>query len=436
MEPLMEHPVNRRDFLGSVAAAGASLALAARVGAQSLTRESLGPSRAPDGPPLKAGLIGCGGRGRGAMMNFLDSGPNLQLVALADLFADRLEAARQELKEKKSIDIADNRCYTGFDAYQKLIDSDVDIILQATPPHFRPAHFAAAVEAGKHCFLEKPVAVDPVGVRAVLETAEKATAKGLSVMTGTQLRRELPRLEVRNRVIDGAIGDVIAVRAFRNQGALWYRQRQSGWSDMEYMIRDWVNWNWLSGDHIVEQHIHHLDAMLWVLGKPPVKAVGMGARMRRQTGDQYDFFSVDYTFDDGVHMHSTIRQISGCVNLRDETIVGTKGSASLDQGAIFDRAGKVVWKYSGEVNDALVQEHADLVTSIRTRKPVNTVKDTALATLVAIMGRESAYTGKAVTLDETMASTLRLGPTTYALGPVNLPEQAPVPGQDSEPLTQ
>jgi myo-inositol 2-dehydrogenase / D-chiro-inositol 1-dehydrogenase len=433
----MERPVNRRNFLGSIAAAaGAGVALSASLRAQQPTPQTLGAPRAPDGKPLRAGLIGCGGRGRGAMINFLDAGPNLQLVALADLFPDRIAAAREELKKDKGIEVADNRCYTGFDAFEKLINSDVDVVLNCTPPHFRPAHFAACVEAGKHCFLEKPVGVDPVGVRSVLATAEKATSKGVAVMTGTQLRREQPRLEVRNRVLDGMIGDIRSVRAFRNQGALWYRPREANWSDMEYMVRDWVNWNWLSGDHIVEQHIHHLDAMLWVMGKAPVKAVGMGARMRRPQGDQFDFFSIDYTFDDGVHMHSTIRQIGGCANLRDETLVGTKGSASLDQGAIFDPSGKVLWKFKGEVNDALIQEHADFVSSIRSGNPVNTVKDTAIATMVAIMGRESAYTGKAVTWDEMMASDQRLGPTTYALGPLNMPAKEPIPGQDSEPNTQ
>ena len=328
------------------------------------------------------------------MINYLDAGPGLEIAALADVFPDRVAAAREQLKKDKGIDVPDSRCFTGFDAYLKLIDSGVDVVLHCTPPHFRPAHFAAAVAAGKHSFLEKPVAVDPTGVRAVLATAEQAAAKGLSVMTGTQLRREASRIEVRNRVLDGAIGDILSVRAFRNQGALWYRTRQDGWSDMEWMLRDWVNWNWLSGDHIVEQHIHHLDAMIWVLGKAPVKAVGMGGRVHRQTGDQYDFFSVDYAFDNGVHMHSTIRQVSGCANLRDETFVGTKGSASLDQGAIFDRAGKVVWKFEGEGHDSLVQEHADFVSAIRSGTPINTAKDTAIATLVAIMGRESAYTGK------------------------------------------
>jgi myo-inositol 2-dehydrogenase/D-chiro-inositol 1-dehydrogenase len=426
--------IDRRDFLGAVAAASATL-VTSRSSAQP-ARETLGPPRAPEGARLKAGLIGCGGRGRGAMLNYLEAGPSLEVTALADVFPDRVAAAREQLKKVRGIDVPESRCFTGFDAFQQLIATDVDVVLHCTPPHFRPAHFAAATAAGKHSFLEKPIAVDPVGVRAVVATAEQAATRGLSVMTGTQLRRDASRVEIRNRVLDGAIGDILAIRAFRNQGALWYRTRQDGWSDMEWMLRDWVNWNWLSGDHIVEQHIHHLDTMVWVMGRPPVRAVGMGGRARRPTGDQYDFFSVDYTFDDGVHMHSTIRQVRGCANLRDETLVGTRGRASFDQAAIFDRDGKVVWKFTGEGNDALVQEHADLVTAIRTGKPVNTAKDTAISTLVAIMGRESAYTGRAVMYDEALASDERLGPKTYALSDVELPAEAPRPGQDSEPLSE
>jgi predicted dehydrogenase len=198
------------------------------------------------------------------------------------------------------------------------------------------------------------------------------------------------------------------------------------------MIRDWVNWAWLSGDIIVEQHIHHLDAVLWVLGKTPTKATGMGAHARRRTGDQYDFFSIDYEYDDGVHMHSTIRQLNGCANVREEVFVGTKGTANLD-GMIYDLSGKQIWKYQGPANVALVQEHVDWVTAIRTGKPVNTAKETALSTLMAIMGRDSAYSGKAVSWDDLLASTVRLGPSEYALGPVALKPVAPVPGQDPGP---
>jgi predicted dehydrogenase len=293
-------------------------------------------------------------------------------------------------------------------------------------------HMAAVVEARKHLFMEKPVGVDVPGAKAVIQTAQRAETLGLSIMTGTQLRREAPRVAVWKRVRDGDIGDIRSVRAIRNQGALWYRVPQPGWSDMEYMIRDWVNWTWLSGDIIVEQHIHHLDAMLWVLGKRPIKATGMGGHARRRTGDQYDFFSVDYEFEDGVHMHSTIRQLNGCANERQEVIVGSKGTASLD-GVIYDLDGKQTWKYDGPVNDALVQEHVDWVTAIRTDKPVNTARDTAVATLIAIMGRDSAYSGKAITWPDLMQSTARLGPTEYALGPVALKPEPPVPGFDQGP---
>jgi len=431
--------ISRRVFVGSLAAAGAAAVSACA--SASAPRAQTTPAvpalqtlqpKAPDGAVLRAGLIGCGGRGRGAAVNFLDAGPNLQITALADVFPDRLADARRVLKNQRGQDIPESRCFAGFDAYQKLLDSGVDVVLHATPPHFRPMHMAAVVDARKHLFIEKPVSVDVPGAMAVMQSAERAATLGLSVMTGTQLRRELPRMEVHRRVRDGAIGEIRSVRAIRNQGALWYRVPQPGWSDMEYMIRDWVNWAWLSGDIIVEQHIHHLDAILWVLGKTPAKAVGMGAHMRRRTGDQYDFFSVDYEFDDGVHMHSTIRQLNGCANVREETFIGTKGTASLD-GEIYDLAGKPVWKYDGPVNVALVQEHVDWVTSIRTGKPVNTVKETALATLMAIMGRDSAYSGKAVAWDELLASTTRLGPSEYAWGPVPLTPAAPVAGLESGP---
>jgi myo-inositol 2-dehydrogenase/D-chiro-inositol 1-dehydrogenase len=423
--------LDRRDFLGLVAVAGAGPLIETQLDRRQ-TSTPLATVKAPDGRVLTAGLVGCGGRGCGAAVNFLDSGPNLKVTALADVFADRIAQARTLLKERAGQDIADSRCFTGFDACQKLIEAGVDIVLLATPPHFRPAHFTAAVAGGKHAFLEKPIAVDGPGIRDVLQTARKAEAAGLSVMTGTQLRRQRSRIETRRRVLDGAIGDIVAMRAFRNQGALWYRERQPQWSDMEYMIRDWVNWTWLSGDHIVEQHIHHLDAILWVIGTPPERASGMGARLRRPTGDQYDFFSVDYTFPKGVHLHSTIRQLSGCDNVRDESIVGTKGVANL-AGTITDLSGREIWRFDGPDVDPLVQEHADLVTAIRTGKPINTVEPTALASLIAIMGRDSAYTGKSVTWDQAMQSNERLGPTEYAMGPVKLQPTAPVPGIDSQP---
>lgn len=437
---------SRRAFLGSVAAAAVSACAstskpapqaAPAVGTSGQT-QTVTP-KAPDGPPLRAGLIGCGGRGRGAANNFLDAGPNLQIVALADVFPDRVQEAQKLLKDRRGQDIPDAKCFTGFDAFEKLIaDGGVDVVLHATPPHFRPQHAAAVIAAKKHLFMEKPVSVDVPGARAIMEIADRAASQGLSIMTGTQLRRDLARMDVQKRVRDGAIGDITSLRTIRNQGALWYRPQQAGWSDMEYQIRDWVNWGWLSGDIIVEQHIHHLDAMLWVLGKTPVRAVGMGAHVRRRTGDQYDFFSIDYTYDRDVHMHSTIRQLNGCANESQEVIVGTKGYANLGYGspvgaAIYDLSGNVVWKYSGPTNDPLVQEHVDWVTAIRTGKPINTAKETANATLMAIMGRDSAYTGKAITWDELLASNNRLGPTEYAFGPLPFKPVAPKPGVDQQP---
>lgn len=427
--------LNRRSFIGTLAAAGATLAARGQGQSPSQQGAPVVTEKAADGPVLKAGLVGCGGRGRGAAVNFLDAGPSLQITALADVFQDRVDEARALIKSERGQEIPESNCFVGFDAYKKLLDSGVDIVLHATPPHFRPEHFAAAVEARKHIFLEKPVAVDAVGSRAVIETAKRAKDLGLCVMTGTQMRHDNGRIETRKRVLDGAIGEILAVRAFRNQGALWFRERQPEWSDMEYMIRDWVNWIWLSGDHIVEQHIHHLDQVVWFMNAHPVNAVGMGARARRVTGDQYDFFSVDYEFENGVHLHSTIRQLNGCVNVRQEVLVGTRGTCNLE-GAILNRAGDVVWKYEGPKNNPIVQEHVDLVTAIRTGKPVNTAEDTAVSTLVAIMGRDSAYTGKEVSWADLMSSNVRLGPSEYAMGPVNIKAQIPVPGVGGVPMFQ
>jgi myo-inositol 2-dehydrogenase / D-chiro-inositol 1-dehydrogenase len=425
--------ITRRAFIGTVAAAGAASTAALRARA-AFARQNpqRATTKAPDGRPLTAGLIGCGGRGCGAAANFVDAGPNLRVTALADVLPDRVSDAQKLLKQHRGQEIPDNRCFTGFDAYQKLLATDVDVVIHATPPHFRPLHMPAAIDAKKHLFMEKPISVDVPGAKAVMQHAERAASLGLSIMTGTQLRRELNRIEVWKRVRDGAIGDIRAVRAVRNQGALWYRAPEPGWSEMEYMIRDWVNWAWLSGDIVVEMHIHHIDAMYWIMGKTPTVAVGMGARVRRKTGDQYDFFNIDYKFDDALHMQCTIRQLNGCASVREEVLVGTKGSASLD-GVIYDLAGKQVWKYEGPSVDSVVQEHADWVTAIRSEKPINTAKETAISTLIAIMGRDSAYTGKDITWEGLLASNVRLGPTDYTMGVVNMKAEAPVSGVDHGP---
>lgn len=409
--------LTRRDFLQT--------AVATTVTATTVTRGL--STGVPDKPALKAGLIGCGGRGRGAAHDFLKSAPNVQITALADVFQDRLDSTRKSLEETGQA-ISKDRCFIGFDAYQKLIETDVDMVLLATPPHFRPQHFAAAVEAGKHVFMEKPVAVDPVGIRSILATGEKAASLGLSVVAGTQRRHKWPYLETQKRVAAGAIGDIVAARCYWNQAQLWYRLRQPGWSDMEWMIRDWVNWCWLSGDHIVEQHVHNIDVVEWFTGIHPQKAVGMGGRMRRVTGDQYDFFGVDYEFAKGVHVHSMCRQINGCINNVSEYVVGTKGSTNC-KDTIYDLNGKVVWVYNGENPPEYVQEQADLVAAIRGGEPINETRNVAESTLTAIMGRLSAYTGKETVRDEVFNLNMRLGPSEYAWGDV--PQgTAPLPGTD------
>ncbi len=426
--------MTRRDFVGTFAV-GTALLMAC---AKAPKREYEFPpllDKAPDGPKLKAGLVGCGGRGTGAALNFLEAGPNLEIAALADVFQDRIDSCRARLKEKAGVEVPDKYCFVGFDAYQKVIDSGVDILILATPPHFRPEHFKAAVDARRHVFMEKPVAVDPVGAKSIIDTATKARALGLAVGTGTQRRHQREYIATFKRVLDGAIGDITAARCYWMGGQLWYRLRRPGWSDMEYMIRDWVNWRWLSGDHIVEQHVHNLDVINWFTGMHPTKAVGMGARMRRVTGDQYDFFSVDYEMPDGMHVHSMCRQINGCANDVSEWVVGTKGYTNC-RDTIYNRKGEVVWHYDGPKVNPYVQEHIDLVTAIRTEKPYVEAERTAIATLTAIMGREAAYTGKAVTWDEMMASDMRLGPTEYAMGPVDIEVVVPIPGSpETSPRT-
>jgi myo-inositol 2-dehydrogenase / D-chiro-inositol 1-dehydrogenase len=400
---------------------------------------------APDGKPLRAGLIGCGGRGTGAAINFLDAGPNLEIVALGDVFQDKIDHCRAELKTQKNIEIPDDKCFIGFDNYEKVIDSGVDIVLLCTPPHFRPLHLEAAVNARKHVFIEKPCAVDPVGARSVLVSAKRAEQMGLCIVSGTIRRVQKDFMETQRRVVNGAIGEITGAHIIRNGGSLWYRTRQPQWTDMEYMLRNWANFTWLSGDHIVEQFIHEVDVMNWYVGKMPVKAIGWGGRQRRITGDQYDFFSIEYLYDNGMHTHCAARQISGCSNLTKQLITGTKGFANA-KGLITDLQGNTLWEYPHQKDDdpnadplwkiknPFVQEHVNLVTAIRTGNIINDAEAHVNSTLVTIMGRMSAYTGKDVSWEEIMNSDLYLGPKTHVFGPVEgIPEVPAVIGIETAP---
>lgn len=441
--------ISRRNFLtnaaaiGALGAVGASQLLSACKNEQT-AELNLPPLRdqAPDGTPLKAGLVGCGGRGTGAAINYLNAGPNLEIVALADVFQDRMDNCRKKLKEEKGVELADENCFIGFDGYQKVIDSGVDVVLLATPPFFRPEHFKACIDARKHVFMEKPLAVDPVGIRTIISAAKRAESLGLTVVTGTQRHHKRDYIEVYKKIMSGEIGDIVGANCYWNQGKLWHRERQPEWSDMEFMIRDWVNWAWLSGDHITEQHVHNIDVVNWFMGgKFPERAVGFGSRHRRVTGDQYDNFSVDFVYEGDIHVHSMCRQIPGCTNNVSEFIRGTNGYSNC-ANTIYNPAGETIYTYEYPTNEQgestgrvaispYDQEHIDMITAIRTNEPINEAEFTAKSTLAAIMGRISAYTGKEVTWDEMMNSDLRLGPDTVLLemGSSDLiNSEVPVPG--------
>ncbi len=446
-EKAVNEGIDRRSFiakttLAAIGAAGVSNLLSSCSGEPGKEEVKLPEflTKAPDGQVLKAGLIGCGGRGTGAAINYLDAGPNLQITALGDVFRDRLDQCREQLKKEKNVEIADEKCFVGFDSYEKVIDSGVDVVLLCTPPHFRPVHVAAAVNAGKHIFMEKPIAVDPVGARSVMVSAARAKEKGLCIISGTIRRVQKDFVETWRRVVNGEIGEIVSAHITRNGGSLWVIQRQPGWTDMEYMLRNWANFCWLSGDHIVEQFIHEVDVMNWYLGKIPVKAMGWGGRQRRVTGDQYDFFSIEYVYDYGMHTHCAARQITGCSNLTEQFIVGTKGFANA-RGMIYNLKGEEIWKYpqpeegstdeTWKVTDPYVQEHINLITGIRRGNAISDAEAQINSTLITIMGRMSAYTGKDVTWEEVMNSDLYLGPKTYEFGPVpGIPETPPVIGAE------
>lgn len=378
----MKPDLSRRDFIKSSAAASAA------IGASSFGIAT----GAPAGKTIKVAVIGCGGRGTGALQNCIDAGKaigvDVQLVGLADAFQDRVDSAAQKfgLDPKKG--------FVGWDAYKKMLEStEAELVLTAAPPGFRPAHVEAIIDAGKHVFAEKPVGVDAPGCRRIIAAGEKAKQKGLSVVAGTQRRHQNVYLENAAKIEKGAIGKILGGVVQWNGQIPWIYKRKDGESDADYMARNWLNFTELSGDHIVEQHLHNLDVALWLLGRPPESALGFGGRHRRFTGNQYDFFSVDYDFGDGVHIHSQCRQIAGCANAVTEFFRGTEGEV-IPGGKLTGKDVSVP-EFKGHENP-YVQEHIDLINSIFDKKPLNEAKQVAESTLTAIMGRISAYTGQKV----------------------------------------
>jgi predicted dehydrogenase len=426
-------PVSRRQFLKSSAAASASVLLA---GCASMQRQAASAPLAMEPvntDTLRVGLIGCGGRGTGAAINCLSADPNVRIVALGDLFQDRLDACRSKLTglEEHPQEIADQHCFVGFDAYQGVLDCDIDMVIHATPPGFRPGHLRAAIEAGKHVFTEKPVAVDPVGVRSVIATAALAEAAGLALVAGTQRRHDPAYIATMRRIHDGAIGDLVGGQCYWNQGALWCKERQPDWTDMEWQCRNWLYFTWLSGDHIVEQHIHNIDVMNWAFGGPPEKALGMGGREVRtdpKYGNVFDHFAVEFVYPGGARVMSMCRQIHGTSSRVAERLVGTHGVAD-PSGHI---QGPQAFDYEppgGEWVNPYEQEHRDLIDSIRRDKPLNEGRRVAESTLTAIMGRMSAYTGREVSWKWLIRqSELELGPAEPAFGTLPVAPVA-VPGE-------
>ena len=388
---------------------------------------------------IRVGIIGCGGRGTGAAGDCLRGTEGVEIVALGDLAPDRLASCRTELEKlgasnpafAERIKVTDATAFSGFDAYQKVIASGVDLVILASPPAYRPIHLAAAVDAGKHIFSEKPVAVDAAGIRSVLATYERAKAKNLGIGVGTQRRHQADYQETIERIQGGAIGDIMSGQIFWNQGGLWSRERKPEWTDAEWQIRNWLYFTWLSGDHIVEQHVHNLDVANWVLGTHPVKATGVGGRQFRtdpKFGHIYDHFAVDYEYENGARIMSMCRQIPGTANRVGEWFIGTKGQSDASSKIVGNKA----WTYKvpAKRSNGYVQEHTDLVASIRTGRPYNELKQVAESTLTAIMGREAAYTGQEMTWERVLNAKQDLTPPVGAsdYGPLTVPP-VPMPGK-------
>ncbi len=419
--------IPRRNFLKNVAMAGAAVSALPlfNVRAEGAGRK------------FKVGLVGCGGRGNGAAENIIEAakalGQEVEIYSVADFFPDRASDAA------KKYNLPASRIFSGATGYREVIAQPVDIVILATPPVFRPAHFEAAVNAGKHIFIEKPVAVDPVGARKVIEIGEVAKKKGLSVVAGTQRRHQQTYLRNQFAVANGAIGKIVGGTVSWCGGRLWFKERNPGESDASYLVRNWTSFSEMSGDHIVEQHVHNLDVANWFIGRTPQFAVGFGGRARRKTGDQFDFFSVDYNYGEDVHIHSMCRQVNGTYSAVNEFFNGTNGS-TFGGGKMTSAklASMKVPEFKTHANGQ-VQEHIDFLESIVKEKPLNGARTVAESTLTAIMGRISCYTGQLVRWSDLTTNTespwyhLALAPSAadFESGKVVAPKDdvVPVPGE-------
>jgi len=413
----MEHEkrdgMSRRDFAKASAVAGFAI-----LAGDAFAKKS-------NSDTLKVGLLGCGNRGTDAAINMLEGGNNVMLIAMADLFEDRLKGSREKIRNHKKPEVVkqyavkDDLCFVGVDAYQKILKTDIDILIEGTLPYSRPKHVEAAVNAKKHLFTEKPVAVDPEGIRQVMKAAEKAKELKLSWVAGTQRRHQQDYVETIKRIHDGEIGDILSLRAYWCGGLPFAKDREPGWNDLEYRIRNWYGQCWVAGDSIVEQHVHNLDVCNWVMNAHPIRVFAMGGRTwktnEEKYGDIYDHFACDYEYENGVHMTSFCRHWNGCAEGVFEDLVGTKGRSNCTN------LGK------RDINP-YVQEHIDLVKSVRGEGPyLNEGVQVAESTMTAIMGRMAAYTGQVQVWNKALETDLKLVPEVLdfskpcPLGPVPAP---------------
>lgn len=422
---------DRRDF---VRTAGLTAAAAGGILAVPSFARTLGRAERE----LRIGVVGCGGRGTGAAVNALEASPDARITAMGDLFADRLDSSLANLRRNQAagedgarVDVPEARRFTGFDAFQGVIDSDCDIVILATPPGFRPQHFQAAVAGGKNVFMEKPVAVDATGIRMVMEAAAAAEAKKLSVVSGTQRRHEKCYIEAMERLHRGDIGRLLAARCYWNMGGLWKVDASEDKSDLENQIRNWLYFTWLSGDHIVEQHVHNLDAINWAFQSPPTEVFGVGGRQSRTSGEFghiFDHFGLEYRYPEDRFAMSMCRQQVGTAGRVEEVITGAEGSATLTSGRAVI-TGPKAWRFKGPQRNPYVQEHMDLQASVLgDGEYLNEGQRIAESTLTAIMGREAAYTGKVITFEDALNSDQDLMPELMEFTEMKTPA-IPVPGK-------
>ena len=416
----------RRTVLAATAAGAAGLMVHSSRAAAEDVRE------------LRLGLVGCGGRGAGAIRDSLSINEGVRLVAAADLEASRCAGLEKTLAGRfpGRIELTDATMHGGLDGYRRLLDDpQVDVVLFATSPGFRPGHVKAAVEAGKHVFAEKPSCVDPAGYRTCLEAHDLAVSQGTAIVTGTQYRRQANYIGAVERIRAGAIGDIVGATTRYCTSGIWYRARKPGVSDVQYQLNNWMHFIWLSGDQIVEQAVHNIDAVNWVMGANPVSAFGAGGRFTRpDDSEMWDSVTVDYEYPGNRVVSFMCRQIPGAASDNGTVVYGATGTCHIDAmsggSRIFDRAGRKVWEMAGSIDDAYKQEHKDLIDSIRAGTPIVELRQTADSSLTAVLGRVAAYTGQRVTFDFlAKESKLDLFPKELAWDGVLPPPRPAIPGK-------